>query len=443
MSEKEQDDFFTSRIRQTEKFIYTKEGGVRMTEKRTDTEGRELFCGEYERQDGRYEYRYKTREGKRCAVYAYRLSDLRHEEARIAYREYLDVSGTIRCITLNDQYEIWISGKQRIRTNTRALYHFLYDTYVRNSLGKKLIDEIDTFDIKCHYNSLIINQRVSVETVSKIQNVVYQVFCSARERNLIRENPAERACREFVRSRSKHTSNRPGLYKKQAMAFLEYIRRSDDHLKWYPLIHMFIFTGLRISEMAGLRWTDIDFDHRVITVDHSVIYCNRGYPKAEYHVFPPKTEAGYRKIPISKESCIALQMERDYQRKHDIKCEVTIDGLTDFVFLNRFGNIITQAIVNRALTRLVMCFNEENITDENGKMILLPKITTHSLRHTFANILCEDNVNIKVIQTLMGQSDIETTMNIYTKVNSDFQMQEYIEKVHGSDSLGHEIFNYR
>ena len=53
MSEKEQDDFFTSRIRQTEKFIYTKEGGVRMTEKRTDTEGRELFCGEYERQDGR------------------------------------------------------------------------------------------------------------------------------------------------------------------------------------------------------------------------------------------------------------------------------------------------------------------------------------------------------------------------------------------------------
>ena len=92
---------------------------------------------------------------------------------------------------------------------------------------------------------------------------------------------------------------------------------------------------------------------------------------------------------------------------------------------------------------MVMCFNEENITDENGKMILLPKITTHSLRHTFANILCEDNVNIKVIQTLMGQSDIETTMNIYTKVNSDFQMQEYIEKVHGSDSLGHEIFNYR
>ena len=85
--------------------------------------------------------------------------------------------------------------------------------------------------------------------------------------------------------------------------------------------------------------------------------------------------------------------------------------------------------MNRALERIAIEFNKQCFKDTKGEDIIIPKITSHSLRHTFANILCEENVNVKVVQTLMGHSDIETTMNIYTKVHGDFLMREYMEKV--------------
>ena len=122
-------------------------------------------------------------------------------------------------------------------------------------------------------------------------------------------------------------------------------------------------------------------------------------------------------------------MERAYQKEAGLRCSVEVDGYSDFVFLNRFGSVITQASVNRALRRVVFLFNNSNLTDDDGQMVVLPSITSHSLRHTFANILCENNVNIKVIQKLMGQSDIETTMNIYTEVSERMAFEEYKRKL--------------
>ena len=405
------------------------------TAKRTDSKGQTLFYGEYERKDGRYEYRYKDLNGDTIHIYAGRLSELRHKESKISYLNHINITKKIRDITLNDQFEIWIASKLNIREYTRNNYQYTYDTYVRHSLGKMLIDEITTFDIKHHYMSLIIEKRVSVVTVSHIQNVIFQVFQSAVERGAIFINPAVRACRDFERSHSKHTSTRPGIYKKQADAFLEYLMTSEEGKEWYPLFYMFIYTGLRISEMAGLTWEDIDFENRMIDVNHSLVYCNRNGKKAGFHIFPPKTEAGFRKIPLSKRTMEVLLLEKENQIRKGIRCHVSIDGYTDFVFLNRFGNVISQAPVNRALERAVMNYNKNHKDDENGVPILIPKLTTHSLRHSFANILCEQGVNPKVLQKLMGQSDIATTFDIYTSVSGDFAMREYIRIVNKDDDL--------
>ncbi len=400
-----------------------------MTDKRRDSQGNELFCGEYEKSDGRYAFRYRTRDGKVKWLYAQRLSKLRVMEARVMYHEYLNISEKIRDLTLNDQFELWISGKLQLRESTKASYRFLYDTYIRYSLGKELLDDISTFRIKSHYTSLVVDRRISVETVSHIQNVLYQVFQSGVEREVICYNPATNACKEFKRSHSKHVSKRPGLYKYQAVALLDFLKRDRGYGRWYPLIYLFIYTGLRLSEMAGLRWSDVDFDKKVVDVNHTVIYCTRGYGNASFHVFPPKTTSGYRNIPIGMGAIEALDMEKEYQNKSGVSCTKTIDGYNGFIFSNRFGGIITQSSVNRALERIVLAFNNHCFKDTKGEDIIIPKITSHSLRHTFANILCEENVNVKVVQTLMGHSDIETTMNIYTKVHGDFLMREYMEKV--------------
>lgn len=400
-----------------------------MSKKRFDTKGRELFCGEYERADGRYEYRYRDREGKRICIYATNLASLRREEAKIHLLEHINISKQITGVTLNDQYEIWITGKQNIRRSTAASYMYLYDSYLRNSLGRRLIDEINTYDIKCFYMSMKTERRLSTETISHIQNVLYQVFQSAVDRNILFRNPAERACKDFSRSHSKHTSTRKGLSQYQADMFLEFVRNTDECKRWFPLFCMLTYTGLRISEISGLFWEDIHEKEEMIDINHALTWFGPRGEKGRFQINPPKTPAGFRQIPISLKIKEALEMERAYQKEAGLRCSVEVDGYSDFVFLNRFGSVITQASVNRALRRVVFLFNNSNLTDGDGQTVVLPSITSHSLRHTFANILCENNVNIKVIQKLMGQSDIETTMNIYTEVSERMAFEEYKRKL--------------
>lgn len=106
-----------------------------------------------------------------------------------------------------------------------------------------------------------------------------------------------------------------------------------------------------------------------------------------------------------------------------------INGYSDFVFLNRFGNIYNQSAVNRALKRAVGAYNGNPKKNEKGEKILIPVLSSHSLRHTFACILCENNVNIKAMQVLLGHSDIQTTIMIYTKVSQDFVNNEFKTKI--------------
>ena len=400
-----------------------------MADIRLDCNGQALFRGEYLRKDGRYEYRYVDRYGKVKWIYANRLSELRGAEAKLLYLEHLEVKKMFGDKTLDNQFEVWKMSKGNLAEQTMEGYEYLYNAYIRGEQKKKYIDEITTFDIKCHYTALVVDKRVSGDTIGKIQNVLFQIFRSAKEAGFILSNPAEHAARDFERDHSKHISNRKGIYKEEADLLLDFVKKSEVYSHWYPLIYFFINTGLRISEMAGLRWQDINYKNREVSIDHAIIYCNRTYDKrARLQATPPKTDAGYRKIPLKKKAFTLLDQEKEYQSSKNIVCKSVVDGYTDFVFLTREGTPITQAPINRALERIVQAFNDSDIHNKQGKIVILPKLTTHSFRHTFANILCEENVNLKVMQMLLGQSDISTTLDIYTRVNEEFVMREFSSK---------------
>ena len=94
----------------------------------------------------------------------------------------------------------------------------------------------------------------------------------------------------------------------------------------------------------------------------------------------------------------ALKLQEDYLKDADIKRNAVVDGYTDFVFVNRFGENLNHETLNKALRRIVRDYNLEEIekaTKENREAILLPKISTHILRHMFPNYSVSV-VNIKV-----------------------------------------------
>lgn len=390
-----------------------------------DSEGNRLFKGERERKDGRYEYRYINHMGRNISVYAARLNQLRLEEAKIAYKEQISILYEAKELILNDVYELWVSGKVDLKENTLSGYKRIYDSYVRNNLGKRIIEEIKTADVKAFYIRLKMDRSLSVATICGIQNVLFQIFQYAVDNDVIWKNPANRAAKEIKRSHSKHSSNREGIGEEDANLLLDFIYKTPVFRDWYPIIYVCINTGLRLCELISLRWCDINFSENYIDVTHNVTYYARAGEHAKYHLSEgTKTIAGNRKVPFDKKVAAAFEMERKILKEKRIGCNQIIDGYTDFVFLNKDGKIFNQTSINRALSRIVDAYNGY-VEREGLENRVLPHLTTHCLRHSYAIILCERGVNVKVMQMLLGHKDISTTMDIYTKISEKYVLREY------------------
>ncbi len=121
----------------------------------------------------------------------------------------------------------------------------------------------------------------------------------------------------------------------------------------------------------------------------------------------------------------AFLMERVYQQLVGLECKVTIDGYTDFIFLNRDGGTFYQGSLNKTIRRIIRDCNDEVLQKGEENPVLLPHFSCHSLRHTFTTRMCEAGVNIKVMQDTLGHADISTTLNIYADVTRELKKEEF------------------
>lgn len=396
---------------------------------RFDSKGNRLYKGEKERADGRYEFRYTNHKGERCSIYETRLHRLRLEEAKIAYKERTSILYDLKELTLNDMFENWIVSKSALKANTLRGYRQTYDSFVRNTLGKRNIEEIKTIDVKSFYLNLKTERCISTETICRIQNILFQIFQNAVDSDILWKNPAERATKEIRRSHPKHSSTRARLNEAEANKLTDFILKTPKFREWYPIIYILIHTGLRHGEVVSLRWCDVNLSKKYLEVNHNAVYLSVGGETARYHFSEgTKTEAGTRKVPLDSRVIEAFEMEKEMLASKDITCVQKIDGYTDFVFLNRFGKMFDPGAINKALVRIVEAYNSA-IEEANSDEDMLPHLSCHCLRHTFAVILCERDVNVKVTQLLLGHKDISTTMDIYTSVSQEFEFEEYARKM--------------
>ena len=144
-----------------------------------------------------------------------------------------------------------------------------------------------------------------------------------------------------------------------------------------------------------------------------------------FNVNTTKTPASMRQVPMLGFVKEAFEHEKQKQEDLGLHCEVTIDGYTDFIFINRFGQAQHQATLNKAIRRIIRDCNDEQFLHSDEPDVLLPHFSCHSLRHTFTTRMCEAGVNIKVIQDALGHSDISTTLNIYADVTKEMKAAEF------------------
>lgn len=417
-----------------------------MSEKRKDKKGRNLKDGESQMPDGRYRYRYNDKDGKRQTVYSWRLVvtdktpvgkredlSLREKEKMIQMdsRDNIDSKKVAR-ITLNDMFALYMTGKQELKQSTRTNYNYMYQKYVSESLGLKKISSIKYSDIKAFYNSLIQNKGFKPNSMEIIHTILHPTFTLAVRDGYIRANPTDGVMAEIKKSCNWEKPKRHALTIEEQEAFINYIANSEIYRHWLPLFTVFLGTGCRVGEIIGLRWIDCDFINRTISINHNLVYRQQDNGKCEMHITTPKTSAGCRMIPMLDEVKKALLRERKRQMKEG-GSTAEIDGYKDFVFTNRYGYVHNPQTINRAIERIYTAFNEEEAAKaekEHRKPFVIRHFSVHNLRHTFCTRFCENETNIKVIQDIMGHSDISTTMNIYAEA-TEAKKKEAFDNLEG------------
>lgn len=403
-------------------------------QRRKDHKGRVLREGEtYRKTDSLYMYRWTTEDKKRHTVYDTTLEGLREKEEKIHH----DLRDGIRTgesnITLNDVFEMWKEDKVGLKQTTRGNYIYMYEHFVKNAFGKRKLQKIRRSDVRRYYNGLLDTKKLAVMTLENIHTVLHQVFKMAVEDGYIRQNPSDDILGEVKRAHGCETPKRHALTIPQQEAFVDYLARMPKYKHWLPLFTFFLGTGCRVSEVTGLRWEDVHMEENYVEINHNMVYYQRDKGKCGFSVTTPKTEAGNRIIPLLPEVKEALWKERAYQSEVGISCNASIDGYTDFIFLNRYGNPHNPQTINRTIKRVSLAYNEEELEraeQEKREPVLLPPFSCHNLRHTFATRYCENETNLKVIQEILGHKDIATTMDVYAEATKDMKVK-FFENLEG------------
>lgn len=399
-----------------------------MAKSRKDNKGRVLLKGEsYREAEKRYQYTYIDCSGKKRYIYSKDIMRLRVKEAEVQKDKTDEIdSHSAKKVTLNEMFNKHLQMSPNLSDSTLANYWYNYNAYLVDGIGKRRIKDIKYSDMLAFYLLLAQKHHLCLNTIKNIHMLINSAFKLALRDGIIRINPLDGVIEQLKNQIGAKTKKKRSLTREQQTLFMNYLDTRKVYRKWKPIFQFLLGTGLRIGELSGLCWSNIDFENGYIIVDHQLKYNPKrkkeGKTEYVYNISSPKSEAGIRIIPMIKDvRNILLELQYNRQQHKELS-EIEIDGYSDFVFLNTQGNLLNRNSVQKAVKRIIKAYNrtvDMNNKDNSDKKEYLPYFTPHSFRHTFCTRLCENGVNIKVIQTIMGHSDIKVTMNIYAEVSSE------------------------
>lgn len=394
-----------------------------------DPQGRRLYKGEtYRKSDGRYVYRY-TELKKTYCFYASTLKELRQKEKDIDEKRGKGLKTKNQ--NLNSLFYEYMETKN-LKHTTKMNYLYMWDKFVKNSLGMNNVADITADDIDKFYRKLLkkdkerMEGKMSISTLDSLHTLIHPTLQKAVRMRLIASNPSDGLMKDLKQEGYKKTK-RYALSLQEQTEFMDYVKNSK-YKHWYNLFVVGFGTALRVGELVGLRWEDCDFKKDLININHQLVYSlkrasdpnnkrqpfqTEEEPNSTLIITTPKTETGIREIhmfPKVKEALL------DIQKSKPKKCP-TVDGYTNFIFLNRFGNCQTPSTINRAISRIVRDCNEEEdkkAKEENREPHHVRNFSCHVMRHTACTRLFEGGAEVTFMKSFMGHADIQTTIDIYT-----------------------------
>lgn len=362
-----------------------------------DLRGKELGVGISQRKDGLYSARFTTKNGKRLQKYFPKLQECRNW---LADAQFNDEHGNVfncKNPTVDSWFEYWIENIKghNIRDNTKRNYIDRYERNISPIIGKMLIKDVKP--IHCQSVLLKMAEKYSNSMIDYCRITMGTMFSSAVENELIEKNPISKSVKCKSGKKPKETRV---LTIEEQRKFLESVRNSSNYNQWAFILQ----TGLRTGEMIGLKWSDIDFENRVLHVKRTMEYrhCFK-----EWKIGNPKTKNGFRDIPLTEEAIIILKNQKEKLKNLKV---ISVE-FSDQVFLCKDGTPTKNTAYDTKL--YYYC-------DKIG----MEHFSMHALRHTFATRCIEAGMKPKTLQMILGHSNIGTTMNLYVHITDDEKSKE-------------------
>ncbi|PBB91712.1 site-specific integrase [Mesorhizobium sp. WSM3864] len=302
-------------------------------------------------------------------------------------------------ITIREAAKLWLERCDAggLERSTRAAYAQHVQIHILPLIGARKLSQFNTPHVHAFADELAKDR--SPAMVKRVVRSLGAIFVEARRRGLAATNPVSDA---KVKTADRRKSKRPEIPTK---AELRSILLAAEG-KHRALIITALFSGLRASELRGLRWNAVDLKRGVLTV--------KGRVDAWGDFGLPKTSAGERDVPLAPLAINALKQQRLSVPNGPDGLVFPSDEGTPLDHHNILARVWTPLLVGAGLFRL-----HPARRDADGNQLKVAKYNFHALRHAAASLFIEQKLSPKRVQTIMGHSSITVTFDTYGHLFED------------------------
>jgi len=305
-------------------------------------------------------------------------------------------------ITVSEYLQSWLDDYGRAKLSPRSLerYAGIVQKYFLPEFGNVRLVQLRPEHLQDHYTAML-DKGLSARTIRYHQAVIHKALETAVKRKLLGRNVADAVDLPRVRHREMNawTGSEAGYFLKVA-----------KDTPYYALFFTALYTGMRRSELLGLKWQDIDFVYSRISIKRGLHHLKSG----KYIFTELKSETSRRKIGLPPPLNLIL---KEYREKQRLERMMSGQPLTDndLVFSTPEGEPLRPNTITRAW---------QNLAKKCG----LKMIRFHDARHTFATLMLEFGVHPKVVSLGLGHAGIQITLDTYSHLD---RLQEAAAKTYG------------
>ncbi|WP_368254668.1 tyrosine-type recombinase/integrase [Clostridium paraputrificum] len=301
-------------------------------------------------------------------------------------------------VLLKDFINSWYDDykSKTLSINTKTSYRSRIDNYIIPQLGEIELGKLNTATVQQFYNDLI-KQDLKPNSCKKIIEVLRGCYKYAKKLNLVNYLPTD------IETIPQEKEKVVVWNEDQLKFFLSEIK---DTWLYLPVL-IISLTGLRIGELCGLRWDNVDLENGFINVREQVIQDKTNHQLIHTRIL--KTNSAFRSISIPN-NLVRLLIEHKNNQPNS--------NIGGFVILNRDNVMCNPRNVSMDFTKKVQKYKE--LEDKSKE---LPQISIHGLRHTHATVLLLKGENIKVISKRLGHTSTKITWDTYSHVLPEMEKQ--------------------